>query len=123
MSEIEKVIIRTRKLEHLLRVQYHAEGRGLHQLISSCEDRLPHDVIKKLRYIATIRNKLLHEADYSLDDCESFLEVYDECMKELTPRSGRFIWRAAISLMMIITLLALGVYYIHWEFVSSKLFE
>ncbi len=123
MSEIEKVVIRTRKLEHLLRVQYHAEGRGLHQLISSCENRLPHNVIKKLRYIATVRNKLLHETDYQLDDCEAFLDAYDECMKELMPRSGRFIWRAAISVMMVITIIALGVYYIHWEFVSAKLFE
>lgn len=47
MSEIEQVVLRTRKLETLLREQYHAEGKGLHQLITSCEERLPHDVIKK----------------------------------------------------------------------------
>ncbi|EFO48140.1 conserved hypothetical protein, partial [Vibrio parahaemolyticus AQ4037] len=47
MSDIEKVVMRTRTIEKLLRTQYHAEGKGLHQLISSCEERLPHDVIAK----------------------------------------------------------------------------
>ncbi|TOH40173.1 DUF4145 domain-containing protein, partial [Vibrio parahaemolyticus] len=59
MSDIEKVVMRTRTIEKLLRTQYHAEGKGLHQLISSCEERLPHDVIAKLRFIATVRNKVV----------------------------------------------------------------
>lgn len=98
MSEIEQVVLRTRKLETLLREQYHAEGKGLHQLITSCEERLPHDVIKKLRYVATIRNKVVHEDDYRLDDRKAFLAVCQECEDELTPRSGKFVWRIAFML-------------------------
>lgn len=107
MSEIEQVVLRTRKLETLLREQYHAEGKGLHQLITSCEERLPHDVIKKLRYVATIRNKVVHEDDYRLDDRKAFLAVCQECEDELTPRSGKFVWRIAFMLMMLMTLGAL----------------
>ena len=66
MSDIEKVVVRTRKIAALLRTQYHADGKGLHQLITSREERLPHDVIAKLRYIATIRNKVDHEDDFEL---------------------------------------------------------
>ncbi|WP_047048908.1 hypothetical protein [Vibrio mexicanus] len=121
MSEIEKVVVRTRRLEKLLRVQYHAEGKGLHQLITSCEERLPHDVIGKLRYVATIRNKIVHEEDYSLDNRSEFLAVCDECEKELTPRSGRFIWRTAITLMALITLAALAFYYANWDILSKHL--
>ncbi len=91
MSEIEQVVLRTRKLETLLREQYHAEGKGLHQLVTSCEERLPHDVIKKLRYVATIRNKIVHEDDYRLEDRKAFLAVCQECEDELTPRSGKFV--------------------------------
>ncbi|ASU21242.1 DUF4145 domain-containing protein [Vibrio qinghaiensis] len=119
MSEIEKVVLRTRRLESLLREQYHAEGKGLHQLVTSCEERLPHDVVGKLRFIATIRNKVVHEDNYQLEDRKAFLCVCDECEKELTPRSGRFIWRVAISLMTLITLAALLFYYLHWEALSK----
>ncbi|BCZ99141.1 TPA: DUF4145 domain-containing protein [Vibrio cholerae] len=119
MSEIEQVVLRTRKLETLLREQYHAEGKGLHQLITSCEERLPHDVIKKLRYVATIRNKVVHEDDYRLDDRKAFLAVCQECEDELTPRSGMFVWRIAFMLMMLMTLGALFFYYWHWEELSQ----
>ncbi|MGR5178563.1 DUF4145 domain-containing protein [Vibrio parahaemolyticus] len=115
MSDIESVVLRTRRIEKLLRQQYHADGKGLHQLVTSCEERLPHDVISKLRYIATIRNKVVHEEDFELDDMSGFMRTCDECEQELTPRSSRFIWRTALWLMALITLLAMGFYYIHWE--------
>ncbi|KJY81642.1 hypothetical protein TW81_17175 [Vibrio galatheae] len=121
MSDIEKVVTRTRKIERLLRTQYHANGKGMHQLITSCEERLPHDVIDKLRYIATIRNKVVHEDDFKLDSRRDFLSVCDECEKELTPRSSRFIWRAAITLMTLITLAALLFYYANWDVLSKHL--
>ncbi|CAH0527363.1 DUF4145 domain-containing protein [Vibrio hippocampi] len=115
MSDIERVVLRTKRLEKLLRQQYRADGKGLHQLVTSCEERLPHHVISKLRYIATIRNKVVHEDDYKLEDRSSFLQACDECEQELTPRSSRFIWKTAVGLMALITLIALGFYYIHWE--------
>ncbi|USD65384.1 DUF4145 domain-containing protein [Vibrio sp. SCSIO 43136] len=121
MSQIEKVVTRTRRLEKLLRSQYHADGKGLHQLITSCEERLPHDVIGKLRYVATIRNKIVHEDNYQLDNQKDFLRVCDECEKELTPRSGRFIWGVAIALMALMTAAAAGFYYIHWNTLSQHL--
>ncbi|WP_264878254.1 DUF4145 domain-containing protein [Vibrio agarivorans] len=115
MSDIEKVVIRTRRLEKLLRVQYHAEGRGLHQLITSCEERLPHDVVGRLRFVATIRNKVVHEEDFVFDEVDDFFSACDVCEEELTPRSNRFIWRAAMWLMVLITMMAMVVYYIHWD--------
>ncbi|WP_428773615.1 DUF4145 domain-containing protein [Vibrio sp.] len=121
MSEFERVVLRTRKLETLLRVRYHAEGEGLHQLITSCEDRLPHDVIAKLRYVATIKNKLVHDEENSSDAIKDFFEVCEQCEQELTPRSGRFIWRVAIMLMMLMTLAALAFYYANWDILSKHL--
>lgn len=115
MSNIEEVVIRTRRIERLLRVHYHADGKGLHQLITSCEERLPHDIVGKLRYIATVRNKIVHEDDYQLDDSKSYFSTCDDCEKELTPRANRFIWRAAILLMTLFTLSALGFYLLHWD--------
>ncbi|MGC9421291.1 DUF4145 domain-containing protein [Vibrio sp.] len=121
MSEIEQVVLRTRRLETLLRQQYHAQGKGLHQLISSCEERLPHDVIARLRYIATIRNKIVHEDHYQLEDRKAFFTVCGECEKVLTPRSSRFVWRVALALVTLMTLAAMLFYYIHWDEVSKYL--
>lgn len=121
MSDIEKVVTRTRRIEKLLRTQYHADGKGLHQLISSCEERLPRDVVKKLRYIATMRNKVVHEDDFKLESRRKFVDVCNQCEKELTPRSARFIWRIAIGLMALMTLGALLVYYAHWDILSEHL--
>jgi hypothetical protein len=123
MSDIEQVIVRTKKLEYLLRTQYHAEGRGLHQLISSCESRLPHELLPKLRYIATIRNKMLHEDGSRLDDRKQFLQQSDQCIKELTPRASRFIWRAAWSLLMAMTFGCLIFYYLNWEEFFERMFN
>jgi hypothetical protein len=120
---IDGIIKRSRQLETLLRRHYHAEGKGLHQLVSSCEDRLPHDVIKKLRFIATIRNKAVHEDGFVLNDQRAFDTACRECLKELTPRSGRFIWRLIIAIMLLITLSAIGFYYWHWEQLSQQVFQ
>lgn len=121
MSDIEQVVKRTRRIEKLLRLQYHANGKGLHQLITSCEERLPRDVVKKLRYIATIRNKIVHEDNYKLENKAKFLTVCNECEKELTPRANRFIWRIAISVMTLFTLAALGFYAAHWDKLAEHL--
>jgi len=121
MSDIEQVVLRSRKIERLLREQYHAHGKGLHQLISSCEERLPHDVIAKLRFVATIRNKVVHEDSYKLEDRKAFLAVCNECEKELMPRSGRFFWGIVLSLIMLMTIAAMVFYYIHWEELSEHI--
>lgn len=123
MTDIEKVVTRTRNIEKLLRLQYHAEGEGLHELVTSCEERLPHDMVSKLRYIATCRNKVVNEHDAKLEDQHKFIMMCNDCEKELTPRSGRFIWRVAILLMMVMTLAAAGFYYANWDVLTLHLFS
>jgi len=123
MSDIEKVIIQSRKLESLLKEHYHAKGKGLHQLISSSESRLPHELIPQLRYIATIRNKLLHEDAFELEDKKAFFKQSELCIKLLTPRAERFIWRTAWGVLLIMTLGSLFFYYLNWETLSKHLFK
>lgn len=123
MSDIERVVKCTRKLETLLREQYHAEGKGLHQLVTSCQQRLPRHIIGKLRFIATVRNKIVHDDHYKLDDRAEFMSAFKECQRELTPRSGRFVWRLAVSLMMLMTLAAIVVYYAHWDLLDKHFFS
>jgi len=69
MSDIELAITRTKVLEALLETGLGAAGRGLHEKVTSVQDRLPPALVKQLRFVATLRNKLVHEAAYQrLDD-------------------------------------------------------
>ncbi|MGX9418628.1 DUF4145 domain-containing protein [Vibrio sp. RC27] len=123
MSDIEKVVVKTEKLESLLREQYHAQGKELHQLISSCEGRLPHDIVPQLRYIATVSNKIINGNGFKFDNQKRFFDQFDACIQSLTPRSVRFVWRAAWGVFIVMTLGSLIFYYLNWEELSRYLFE
>ncbi|CAH0532309.1 hypothetical protein VST7929_00125 [Vibrio stylophorae] len=114
MSEIAMVIKRSRQIETLLRTYYHAEGRGLHSLISSCEERLPHHLVSKLRFIASVRNKVVHDAHYRLDDKAGFMRACKQCESELTPRSHRTVRRFAWLIFWLMMGLGALFYMKHW---------
>lgn len=61
----EVVLPRAKEVESLLRVLGY-EGKGIHQLVTSAGTHLHRDVARAARKVATIRNKLVHEADFSM---------------------------------------------------------
>jgi hypothetical protein len=68
----EIVINNTKKIESLLKDKLSAEGRGLHTQAESVQDILDQKVAKKIHYIATIRNNLMHEVDFKIPDIDLF---------------------------------------------------
>lgn len=79
MSDIELAVTRTKALEALLEQALGATGKGLHEKVTSVQDRLPQPLVKKLRFIATVRNKIVHEANYQqIDDRAGFTRACDE---------------------------------------------
>lgn len=84
MSDIELAVTRTKQLESLLEQALGATGKGLHEKVSSVEGRLSQPLVKKLRFIATIRNKIVHESNYeTIDDRSGFTRACDEAETEL----------------------------------------
>ena len=84
MSDIELAVTRTKALESLLEHGLGATGKGLHEKVSSVQDRLPPQLVRKLRFIATVRNKIVHESAYTqIDDPGSFTRACDEAEAEL----------------------------------------
>jgi hypothetical protein len=76
MGDIELVVSHAKKFEALLENRFGARGRGLHEKVSSVEAQLPAEAVKKLRYVATIRNKFVHEENVNhLEDREGFLQT------------------------------------------------
>jgi hypothetical protein len=89
MSDIELVIKRCKRLETLLEEELGASGRGLHEKVSSVQEQLPQPLIKRLRFIATVRNKLVHEPDSDrLDNRSDYERACDVAEKELKKLSG-----------------------------------
>lgn len=53
-----------------------ATGKGLHEKVSSVESRLPEALVTKLRFVASVRNKIVHEDELlSASDISAFMEA------------------------------------------------
>jgi len=114
MSDIDLVIRSSKRIETTLVRLFDATGKGLHEKLSSVEKKLPVSLVKRIRYIATIRNKLVHEHEYrKIDDRSSFKRAVRHVNKELKKLEGRsFPWlKLSIGvLLMVVIGIALYVY-------------
>jgi len=85
MSDYDLVLTRSKRLEHLLEEGLGATGRGLHEKTDSVASRLPPPLIKRLHFIATVRNKLVHDDSMKrLDDAKGYKQACDLAEAELT---------------------------------------
>lgn len=103
MSDIELAVSRVKALESLLEQALGATGKGLHEKVSSVQDRLAPALVKKLRFVATVRNKIVHEADYQrIDDREGFARACDEAEAELNALLPKVVNKGCLGLVMLV---------------------
>ena len=106
MSDIDVAVKQCKELETILRTKHGAEGKGLHQLVTSVEGDLPSDLVRVLRRVATIRNKIVHEAEYErFDDKKGFLADCAAAKKQLNALAKRKRPRKKAALPLILVLL------------------
>lgn len=72
-SDVDVVVHYSKRLEAILK-EFGASGKGLHQQTNSLESKLPSTLTKELHYVATIRNKIIHEKSSNLDNREQFVQ-------------------------------------------------
>lgn len=110
MSDIDLAIRKSRKLEQMLERSFGASGRGLHEKTSSIENRLPQQLVRKLRLVATVRNKVLHE-EGEIDDRQRFVAAADEAERELKrlARGKRKPGRRVLLWVILAAALLLGI--------------
>jgi hypothetical protein len=85
-EDIGRIVEFSKKLETFLQENYKAEGKGLHEKISSVEDKLLADFIEVriLRKIATIRNKIVHDDNFEFEGIiEEFENLFKIVFKQL----------------------------------------
>lgn len=67
-----EIILRyTKKIETKLE-SLGAQGRGLHSKLTSIENKFEEDIIKKIRKIASIRNKMMHQDEFGNYDINEY---------------------------------------------------
>lgn len=64
------VLEKTREIQYLLRVNFGANGKELHECVDNLAGALPPDLLKNISYIATVQEKLLHDRGYQYDGDE-----------------------------------------------------
>ena len=85
MNDYELAIKRCKRLEELLDQGFGASGRGLHEKLTSVQSRLPQPLVKKMRYIATVRNRLVHETSVDrLEDKNGFETACNAAEQQLS---------------------------------------
>ncbi|EFN58592.1 hypothetical protein CHLNCDRAFT_50396 [Chlorella variabilis] len=78
------VIRASKDLEYILEAYLGAQGKGLHEKCTSVQRFIPQPLQKKIRYLATIRNKLVHERDFHhIPDRPRFVESYQIAERDL----------------------------------------
>lgn len=63
------------RFETHLADKYGATGRGLHEKVTSVEGHLPSWLAGQLRFVATMRNKAVHESGFEPDDPDGVLKT------------------------------------------------
>lgn len=116
MGDIELAVSRSRRLEQLLEHGFGATGKGLHQKVGSVEHLLPTQLVRQVRLVATVRNKVVHESD-GIRDRDQFVSAAEGAERELESiirarevavrRRGRAAWRRRVGIRVAVVVVAL----------------
>ena len=110
MSDIDLAVSRSKRLEQLLEQKLGATGKGLHRKASSVEASLPPELLRELRLVATVRNKIVHENDYQkIQDRPGFIHACEDAERQLKAIGGHGRnWKAIVLLVLVVLVLALA---------------
>lgn len=84
-TAIGEIIRSAAEIERLLEVHRQASGKGLHEKASTASPPLADDTLKKIRFIASVRNKSAHDPLYVPDDLPGYLRAVQEVRLDLAP--------------------------------------
>jgi len=82
-EELAQIIHYTREIETIIKSKFKVDGNGLHQYIDSIQKHFDKTFIKDLRYLATMRNKSMHEHDFKLNNLKSYENLAIKTIKKL----------------------------------------
>mmetsp|Transcript_24989 Transcript_24989/g.30532 ORF Transcript_24989/g.30532 Transcript_24989/m.30532 type:complete len:115 (+) Transcript_24989:152-496(+) len=98
-NDFELVIRASKELEYLLETHFQApSGKeyGIHEKISLAQHEgapLSSNIVRQMRYLITIRNRIVHERDFNcIPERQSFVQTFDKIeteLKDLIPDANK----------------------------------
>lgn len=86
----KEILAASKTLEDLLTTNYKAEGRGLHEKVTSVQLKLPALAVRGLRIIGTVRNKVIHDPEFPKSEIpDDFNSLASELTEILTKKQKR----------------------------------
>ncbi len=119
MESQSSILKSTKQLEHVLIKYYHASGRNLDELITSCQDRFSKDLVNCLRFIAFLSQEVANGKNAPDEELKAFHYAYHECEKKLQPRSNKMIWRLVGWLIFLVTAGSIWIYIENWQQITA----
>ena len=106
-TDIEVVVLKAKHIEHRLTYVFGAQGRGLHEKITSVAQHFSASEVHHLRYVATIRNRMMHDIDYNrvenrerfLHACVAIDQAIDAILHRREPQRPPERWRTVERLL------------------------
>lgn len=83
MSDFKILLQRFKKIEAILEERFGGTGRGMHEKMTSIEYLIPDHLVRRIRYIASVRNKSVHVDGYEIDDESKLLSTCDAVIEAL----------------------------------------
>ena len=65
---LKDVLQGTKRIEAILEEKFGSTGRGLYEKIDTANMKLPEPLQKRIRYVATLRNKAMHQEGFEIDN-------------------------------------------------------
>lgn len=92
-SDLDLAVGWSKRFEGELERRFNARGRGLHEKLDSVRDDLPPGVVRDLRLVATVRNRIVHESGYArIEGRREFLAACRRARRALAGRVRRRLW-------------------------------
>ena len=81
-GQIEQTIKYTKRIESILE-NLGAEGKGIHTKLGSIKEKLEEPLVKKIRWIGNMRNSLMHQDGFEIENFSDFDKSCKYVIKKL----------------------------------------
>lgn len=80
---LRDVLNGTKRIEAILEEKFGSSGRGLYEKMETANMKLPEALQKRIRYVATLRNKTMHKDGYEIDNIPEYVKTCQSIAEQL----------------------------------------
>lgn len=80
---LKDVLQGTKRIEAILEEKFGSTGRGLYEKMDTANMKLPEPLQKRIRYVATLRNKAMHQEGFEIDNIPEYVKTCQVIAEQL----------------------------------------